>query len=128
MVKLMNFIDKISRFYDGNILPEAPYTGEQDDIPEELFDILRTANGIRETMPDPETGETMPIAWILYPYEEIVKESKFFRDEYGIEGTVFTDDGAGNPYILKSDGSVTLFDAVAGEESTAADSLADFFR
>lgn len=124
----MNFIDKISRLNDGNILPEAPYTGEQADIPEELFDIMRTANGIRETMPDPETGETMPIAWILYPYEEIVKASEFFRDEYGIEGTVFADDGAGNPYILKSDGSVTLFDAVDGEESTAADSLADFFR
>lgn len=124
----MNYIDEISRLYDGNILPGKPYMGERADIPEELFGILRTANGIRETMPNPETGEPMPIAWILYSCEEIIKASEFYRNEYGIKGTVFADDGAGNPYILKSDGSITLFDAVDEEESTAADSLEEFYQ
>lgn len=124
----MDFIGEISRLYDGNILPGEPYTGERADIPEELFDILRIADGVRETMPNPETCEPIPIAWILYSCEEIIKASEFYRDEYGIKGTVFADDGAGNPYILKSDGSVTLFDAIDGEESTIADSLEEFYQ
>lgn len=124
----MDFIGEISRLYNGNVLLSEPYTGERADIPKELFDILRTADGIRETMSNPETGEPMPIAWILYPYDEIVKESEFYHNEYKIEGTVFADDGAGNPYILKPDGSVTLFDAVDGEESTAANSLEEFYQ
>lgn len=124
----MDFIGEISRLYDGNILPGAPYTGERANILEELFDILRTADGIRETMPNPESGEPMPIAWILYSYKEMSEASEFYRDEYGIKGTIFADDGAGNPYILKPDGSVTLFDAVDGEESTVADSLEEFYQ
>ncbi|MBD5112222.1 MAG: SMI1/KNR4 family protein [Ruminococcaceae bacterium] len=124
----MNFIDEISRLYDGNILPNEPYTGERADIPEELFEILQTADGIRETMPNPETGEPMSIAWILYPYDYMATESEFYHNEYGVDGTVFADDGAGNPYILKSNGSVSLFDAIDGEESTAANSLEEFYQ
>ncbi|MDE7399778.1 MAG: SMI1/KNR4 family protein [Oscillospiraceae bacterium] len=123
----MDFIGEISRLYDGSILPSEPYTGERADIPEELLDILRVADGIRETMPNPETGEPMSIAWVLYPYDYMVKESEFYHNEYGVEGTVFADDGAGNPYILKSNGSVSLFDAIDVAESPIAVSLMDFY-
>lgn len=53
----------------------APYKGDFEvNIPGEICSILQVSNGIEETMLNPKTGERMPITWILYSYEEIIKD------------------------------------------------------
>ena len=96
------------------------------DLPEQLKSILTNANGIKETMDHPQTGEMMDIAWIIYSYEEIKKWSSYYHDEYGISGVVFSDDGAGNPFYLE-DGAVYEFDPIDGESTLKADSFEAFF-
>lgn len=124
----MDYIRKISDMYQGNILLYPPYKEKRpENIPEELYDILQVSNGIKETMIEPKTGQEIPIAWIVYPYERMMEETDFYKNEYNIEGIVFTDDGAGNPYVLKSDGEVAYYNIIDAEETKEADSLAEFY-
>lgn len=124
----MDDIERISEQYDGNILLYAPYKrGKNENIPEELYAILGISNGISETMYLPDTEEKIIIGWILYPYDEIQKWTAFYAENYGITGTVFSDDGAGCPYIIKTDGSITCFRGIEDEEYKVADTLLDFF-
>lgn len=125
----MDYVRKISALYRENILLHAPYQGDgMENIPGDLETILRVSNGIQETMPNPKTGEKMPITWILYPYDQILEESHFYKMEYGIEGVVFTSDGAGNPYLQKPDGKIVCFHVIDNEETEIADSLSDFYK
>ena len=39
----------------------------------------------------------------------------------------FSDDGAGNVFVMKDDESIYLFDAIDGEEEYFAKSLAEFW-
>lgn len=124
----MDHIDQIAALYQGNILLHPPYEGEWTiNTPEEIRSILRISNGIEETMLHPKTGERMSIGWIVYPYEMMLEENSFYQQEYGIEGFVFSDNGAGEPYLLKADGTVACFDPICGEESRAAESLSSFY-
>lgn len=123
----MDFIEAIDGIYEGNIRLNPPYVGEKpEDIPEEIFTILRVSNGIEETMVHPATGERMAIAWIIYPCEMIWEESSFYHEECGIEGVVFAADGADALYILKPEGRITCFEY--GEETEAAGSLREFYH
>ena len=70
----------------------------------------------------------MPIMWILYSYDEMMIESSFYQENYGIEGFVFADNGAGEPYVLKPDGTITCYNAIDDEEIQVADSLSDFYK
>ena len=125
----MDFIQAIDNRYEGSILLNPPYEGERlEGIPEEIHAILCISNGIMETMLHPETGESLSIGWIIYPYEMIREESSFYREEYGVEGVVFTSDGAGDPYILKPDGRVMRLDPTCGEETGEAGSLREFYK
>lgn len=66
----MDIIKKIRKLYQGNILLQPPYLGENTEgIPEELLSILRISNGIKETMTHPQSGELIVVQWLLYPYE-----------------------------------------------------------
>jgi len=124
----MNYIREISDLYQGNIMLHSPYAGDWgEDFPKEIRSILQVSNGIEETVLHPKTGEQIPVMWILYPYEEIERESAFYQREYGLEGLIFADDGAGNPYVLKPDGTITCYCAMDNEEIKTADSLADFY-
>ena len=124
----MDYIRKISDMYQGNILLYPPYKENRpENIPEELYEILQVSNGIEETMIEPKTGQEIPIAWIVYPYERMMEETDFYKNEYNIEGIVFADDGAGNPYVLKSDGEVAYYNVIDGEETKEANSLAEFY-
>lgn len=124
----MDYIRKISKMYHGNILLQPPYQGEDFiDIPKEITSILHVSDGICEMMANPKTGEIMPIGWIVYPYEMIRSDTAFYRAEYKIDGIIFSDDGAGNPFILKPDGAVVCFNAIDGEEVKAANSLSAFW-
>lgn len=125
----MDYIERISHEYSGNLLLHTPYQGERDKtIPEELYAVLSISNGISETMNLPDTEERIIIGWILYPYEMIQEWTAFYTENYGIKGTVFSDDGAGCPYIIKPDGAITCFNGIDNEEFEIADTLLDFFQ
>ena len=93
-------IELIRRFYDGNIELQTPNKSDALSVPDVLKSVLSKSDGILETMLVPKNGKRITIGWIIYPYEMIQKETAFFKEEYGIDGTVFSDDGAGNPYYI----------------------------
>lgn len=125
----MEYISRIRELYDGNIILHDPYRdSNKDNIPEALYELLCISNGIGETMRHPGTGEEMMIAWIVYPHEMIAAETRFFVANYGIKGIVFADDGAGDPYLIKPDGTITHFNCIDNQEIKIADTLFDYFR
>ncbi len=125
----MGYMEKISEQYNGNILLHAPYTGKKDEhIPEELYSILCMSNGISETMCLGNHKEPILIGWIVYPHDMILEQTTFYTENYGIKGTIFSDDGAGCPYIIKRDGAITSFNGIDDAEYKIADTLSDFFQ
>ena len=125
----MDYIRKISEMYHENISLYPPcQTKSVLDVPAEITSILHISDGICETMANPETGEVMPIGWIIYPYEMIQSDTAFYKAEYKIDGVVFSDDGAGNPFVLKPDGTVVCFNAIDDEEDKVSNSLSDFWE
>ena len=120
-------IDAIKELYNGMIRLQEPADCEESDLPEELKLLLSQSDGIEETMIHPKTGEEISIGWIVYPLEEINSETQFYREEYRINGVVFSGDGAGNPFYL-SDGKVYEFDPIDNESILKADSLEEFFK
>jgi hypothetical protein len=119
-------IDAIKDFYDGMIKLQEPVDCDSYDLPEELKALLSQTNGIQETMVHPKTGEEMVIGWIVYSLDEIKKETQFYKEEYGINGVVFSGDGAGNPYYIL-DGKIYEFDPIDNESILKADSLEEFY-
>ena len=120
-------IDVIKDFYDGMIKLQEPVDCDSFDLPKELKALLSQTNGIQETMIHPKTGEEMVIGWIVYSLDEIKKETQFYQEEYGINGVVFSGDGAGNPYYI-SDGKIYEFDPIDNESILKADSLEEFYK
>ena len=123
-------IELISEMYKGNISLQKPLNiGDISnyDIPEELLNLLKQSNGIKETMVNPDTGRSEEISWIIYSYEEIIKWTNFYKDTYSIEGIVFSDNGADEVYYVKSNGKIYSYDAISEEETYVADSLQSFF-
>ena len=57
---------------------------------------------------------------------KICKETSYYKENYGLDGIVFSDDGAGNPYYLFQ-GKVYQFDEIGEESEFVADSLEEFF-
>ncbi len=119
-------IDAIKDFYDGMIKLQEPVDCDSYDLPKELKALLSQTNGIQETMIHPKTGEEMVIGWIVYSLDEIKKETQFYKEEYGINGVVFSGDGAGNPYYIL-DGKIYEFDPIDNESILKADSLEEFY-
>ena len=120
-------IDVIKEFYNGMIKLQEPIDCNSYDLPEELRLLLSKSNGIKETMIHPKTGKEMAIGWIVYSYDEIIRSTGYYKEEYGLSGVVFSDDGAGNPYYL-SEGKVYEFDPIDIESSLKADSLEAFYK
>lgn len=120
-------IDVIKDFYDGMIKLQEPADCNNYDLPEELKKLLIQTNGIQEIMIHPQTGEEIVISWIVYSLDEINRETQFYREEYGINGVVFSGDGAGNPYYI-SDGKIFEFDPIDNESILKADSLEEFYK
>lgn len=120
-------IDDIRALYNGIIKLQDPVVCDDCDLPEELKSLLKQSNGIQETMVHPKTGEEMVIGWIIYSLDEIIKETQFYKEEYGIDGVVFSGDGAGNPFYLL-DGKVYEFDPIDNESELKADSLEEFYK
>lgn len=120
-------IDLIKKQYNGNIMFQKPADCNDPDLPECLKELLLLSDGIKETMTHPNTGENMEIGWIIYSYKEICTATKYYKEEYGIPGIVFSGDGGGNPYYIY-DGKVYEFDPIDNESVIKADSFEDFFK
>ncbi len=124
----MDYIERISNRYDGQILLHAPYIGKiYENIPQQLYSILRISNGITETMRLSDTNEKIEIGWILYSHEMIMEWTSFYATHYRIKGSIFSDDGADCVYCIKTDGTITCFDSTDNNEIQIADTLWDFF-
>ena len=119
-------IELVKTFYDNNIELQEPHVSDMS-VPEVLKSILAKSDGILETMIVPNTGEKITIGWIIYSYEMIQKETAYYKEEYGIEGTVFSDDGAGNPYYILDD-KIYQFNPIDNESELIADSFEDFYK
>ena len=125
-IRESKYIYLINEIYDNNILLHEPLQLEISSIPTELFEILKVSDGIEEVMDIKDKKES--IGWILYSYEMINNDTKYYAEKYKINGFVFSDDGAGNVFIIKKDGSIYLFDAIDREENYFAESLAKFWN
>ena len=120
-------IGLIRKSYDGNIEFQKPNESYALSVPDVLKSVLSKSDGILETMLVPKNGKRITIGWIIYPYEMIQKETAFFKEEYGIDGTVFSDDGAGNPYYIH-DNKIFEFDPIDNESELIAGSLEEFYK
>lgn len=127
--KAKEYIDKITNYYKGEVLFHVPYEGKKCSIiPEELYSILYISNGIAETMILPDSDEKIEISWIIYPHDMIIEQTEFYVETYNLNGTVFSEDGTGSPFIIKPDGMIICFNCIDNEETVVADSLLDFFQ
>jgi hypothetical protein len=120
-------IELIRKSYDGNIEFQKPNESYDLSVPDMLKSVLAKSDGILETMLVPKTGKRITIGWIIYPYEMIQKETAFFKEEYGIDGIVFSDDGAGNPYYIH-DNKIFQFNPIDNESELIAGSLEEFYK
>ena len=120
-------IGLIRKSYDGNIEFQKPNESYALSVPDVLKSVLSKSDGILETMLVPKNGKRITIGWIIYPYEMIQKETAFFKEEYGIDGTVFSDDGAGNPYYIH-DNKIFQFNPIDNESELIAGSLEEFYK
>ncbi len=120
-------IELIRKSYDGNIEFQKPNESYDLSVPDVLKSVLAKSDGILETMLVPKTGKRITIGWIIYPYEMIQKETAFFKEEYGIDGIVFSDDGAGNPYYIHDD-KIFQFNPIDNESELIAGSLEEFYK
>ena len=120
-------IDMIKDQYNGMVRLQEPADCDGLDLPEELKKLLKQSNGIQETMFIPSKNEEIVVGWIVYPLDEIIRETQYYKEEYGIDGVVFSGDGAGDPLYI-SDGKIYEFYPIDNESTLKADSLEAFFR
>ncbi len=129
----MDIIELIKKNNGENCQLSSPLTKEQFEkarkqIPRELLEILKVSNGINEVMKHPVTGKTEVIGSLVYPISEILNQTEHYKSETGGDGYVFADNGAGDHYILKPDGSIALYEYMdMSETPNIAGSLYDFF-
>lgn len=125
----MDYIKQIFEIYHGNILLQPPCQSEiSSEIPQELRSILSISNGIQETITTPLIDQREVIGWIIYPYDTIMSDTDFYKATYKIDGIVFASDGAGNPFVIKPNGSIVCFTGIDCEETEVANSLSNFFQ
>ena len=120
------YICLINEMYNNNIRLHAPLQSIEYGMPTVLLEILCVSDGIEEVMCIGD--RKLPIAWILYSCEMIKNNTEYYTSEYGIDGYIFSDDGAGNVFVIKEDESIYLFNVIDGEEEYFAKSLADFWN
>lgn len=124
---MCELIERIARDYGGNIGLRDPAKESAEWLPAELAALLAESNGIMEISRLPD-GTFVDNGWIVYPLEEICSRTGFFKRKYFIDGAVFADDGAGNPFYIAANGRVYFYDCGIAEEVCEANSLKDFFK
>lgn len=119
------YIRLINEMYNNNIRLHTPLQNIDSGMPTALLEILSVSDGIEEVISVGDRKES--IGWILYSYEMIKNNTEYYAAEYGINGYIFSDDGAGNVFVMKDNESIYLFNAIDGEEEYFAESLAKFW-
>ena len=119
------YIGLIYELYNSNIRLHNPLQIIDSSMPTVLLEILSVSDGIEEIISVGDRKES--IGWILYSYEMIKNNTEYYATEYGINGFIFSDDGAGNVFVMKEDESIYLFNAIDNEEDYFAESLVKFW-
>lgn len=57
----------------------------------------------------------------------IIEETEFYKQTYNLSGTVFSDDGTGNPFFIGHDGKIYMFEICDNEKILISENLYDFF-
>lgn len=119
-------IEFLTRHYGEEVRLNEPAKSIPKMIPQELAEILIESNGIKEVIKIPDKGLDVEVGWIIYPWEMIIEETEMYRSQYNIDGVVFSNDGAGNPYYMKSNGNIYKYECIYGEEILMASLLLHF--
>lgn len=93
------YIRLINKMYNNNIRLHTPLQNIDSGMPTALLEILSVSDGIEEVISVGDRKES--IGWILYSYEMIKNNTGYYTAEYGINGYIFSDDGAGNVFVMK---------------------------
>ncbi|MGN1412176.1 MAG: SMI1/KNR4 family protein [Oscillospiraceae bacterium] len=126
----------INSYYGGNIQLDIGATTEQLEllkkstgfkVPNEMLELLSISNGIYEIAYFKEIKRI--ISCIIYPIDEIIHETKVYTKYFNLENIlVFSDDGSENPFIMKDDYKIYLYDCVYNHLELYAESIFKFFN
>ena len=127
----MNIIELIQEKYGDTCRLHSPLTKSQYSkakkyLPKELLDILKVSNGIDEI--EIINAKAEVIKPIVYSLAQIKEQTNAFLSECGNDGFVFSEDGTGDFYILKSNGSIFVYKYFDFKERLYAESLTDYFN
>jgi len=127
----MNTIELIQEKYGDTCRLHSPLTKTQyrkanKYLPKELLDILKVSNGIDKI--EIINGKAEVIKPIIYSLAHIKEQTNAFLSECGNDGFVFADNGTGDFYVLKSNGSIFMYKYFDFKEAWYAESLMDYFR
>ena len=126
----MNIIELIQEKYGDTCRLHSPLTKSQYSkakkyLPKELLDILKVSNGIDEI--EIINGKAEAIKPIIYSLAHIKEQTNAFLSECGNDGFVFSEDGTGDFYVLKTNGAIYVYKYFDLKEELYAESLADYF-
>ena len=127
----MNIIELIQEKYGDTCRLHSPLTKSQYSkakkyLPKELLDILKVSNGIDEI--EIINGKAEAIKPIIYSLAHIKEQTNAFLSECGNDGFVFSEDGTGDFYVLKTNGAIFVYKYFYLKEELYAESLANYFN
>lgn len=126
----MNTIELIQEKYGDTCRLHSPLTKTQyrkanKYLPKELLDILKVSNGIDEI--EIINGKAEAIKPIIYSLAHIKEQTNAFLSECGNDGFVFSENGTGDFYVLKTNGAIFVYKYLYLKEEFYVESLADYF-
>ena len=126
----MDIIELIKEKYGDTCRMHSPLTKSQYSkakkyLPKELLDILKVSNGIDEI--EIINAKAEVIKPIVYSLAQIKEQTNAFLSECGNDGFVFSEDGTGDFYVLKTNGAIYVYKYFDLKEELYAESLADYF-
>ena len=127
----MNIIELIQEKYGDTCRLHSPLTKSQYSkakkyLPKELLDILKVSNGIDEI--EIINAKAEVIKPIVYSLAQIKEQTNAFLSECGNDGFVFSEDGTGDFYVLKTNGEIFVYKYFYLKEELYAESLANYFN
>ncbi len=127
----MNIIELIQEKYGDTCRLHSPLTKSQYSkakkyLPKELLDILKVSNGIDEI--EIINAKAEVIKPIVYSLAQIKEQTNAFLSECGNDGFVFSEDGTGDFYVLKTNGAIFVYKYFYLKEELYAESLANYFN
>ena len=126
----MDMIELIMKKYGDTCILHSPLTKSQYSkakkyLPKELLDILKVSNGIDEI--EIINGKAEVIKPIVYSLAQIKEQTNAFLSECGNDGFVFSENGTGDFYVLKTNGAIFVYKYLYLKEEFYVESLADYF-